>query len=103
MQFPKRKKTHILAYKTKEYFVPVVQGDWWIKMVGRKKTVIFEEKYGTDIKKYNTTEQVDSFIEDRLGRKLNVKRIETNVVTRRGSILPISRLDINKKLDALLR
>ncbi len=72
-------------------------------MVGRKKTVIFEKKYGTDIKKYNTTEQVDSFIEDRLGRKLNVKRVETNVVTRRGSILPISRLDINKKLDALLR
>jgi len=72
-------------------------------MVGRAKTVIFEKKYGTDIKKYNTTEQVDSFIEGKLGRKLNVKRVETNVVSRRGSILPVKRFDINKRLDALLR
>jgi hypothetical protein len=103
MPFPKRKKTHILAYKTKGYFVSVMLGDGRIKMVEQKKTVIFEKKYGTDIKKYNTTEQVDSFIEDRLDRKLNVKRVETNVVARRGSILPLNKLDINKKLDALLR
>lgn len=72
-------------------------------MVGRKKTVIFEKKYSTDIKNYNTTEQVDSFIEDQLGRKLNVKRVDTNIVSRRGSILPLNRFNINKKLDALLR
>lgn len=72
-------------------------------MVGRAKTVIFEKKYSTDIKKYNTTEQVDSFIEDKLGRKLKVKRVDTNVVSLRGSILPLKRFDINKKFDALLR
>lgn len=72
-------------------------------MLERKKTVIFEDKYGTDIKKYNTTEQVDSFIESKISRKLNVKRVETNVVTRRESILPIKRSDINEKLDALLK
>ena len=72
-------------------------------MLERKKTVIFEDKYGTDINMYNTTEQVDAFIESKIGRKLNVKRVETDVVTRRGSILPTKRRDINKKLDALLR
>lgn len=72
-------------------------------MVGRAKTVIFEKKYDTDIKKYNTTEQVDSFIEGKLGKKLSVKRVETNVVSLRGSIFPLKRLDINKRFDALLR
>lgn len=86
-----------------DYFVPVAKGRRRIDMLERKKTVIFEDKYGTDITKYNTTEQVDAFIESKLGRKLNVKRVETNVVTRRGSILPIKRRDINEKLDALLR
>jgi hypothetical protein len=86
-----------------DYFVPVVSGRRRIDMLERKKTVIFEDKYGTDIKKYNTTEQVDAFIESKIGRKLNVKRVETDVFTWRGSILPIKRRDINKKLDALLR
>ena len=89
--------------ENRNYFVPVVSGRRRIDMLERKKTVIFEDKYGTDIKKYNTTEQVDAFIESKIGRKLNVKRVETNVVTRRGSILPIKRHDIDKKLDALLR
>ena len=73
-----------------------------IDMLRRKKTVIFEDMYGTDIKKYNTTAQIDTFIESKLGRTLNVKRVETNVVARRGSILPTKRYDINKKLDAVL-
>ncbi len=72
-------------------------------MAGRKKTVIFEKRYGADIKRFHTTQQVDSFLEGKLGRELGTKRIETNVVTRRGSILPLKRYDINKKLDALLR
>ena len=55
-------------------------------MIGHGKTVIFERKYGTDIKKFSTTEQVDDFIEGKLGRKLQVKVHEGNVVTRRGSI-----------------
>lgn len=71
-------------------------------MVGRKKTVIFEKKYGADIKKFSTTEQVDDFIEGKLGRKLQVKVHEGNVVTRRGSIFPFKSYDIDKNLDKIL-
>ena len=71
-------------------------------MIGCKKTVIFEKKYGADIKKFSTTEQVDEFIESKLGRKLKVKTHEGNVVTRRGSIFPFKNYEIDKKLDKIL-
>jgi hypothetical protein len=71
-------------------------------MIGHKKTVIFEQKYGADIKKFSTTEQVDDFIESRLGRKLQVKVHEGNVVSRRGCIFPFKNYDINKKLEEIL-
>lgn len=71
-------------------------------MIGSKKTVIFEKKYGADIKKFSTTEQVDEFIEVKLGRKLKVKVHEGNVVTRRGSIFPFKSYEIDKKLDKIL-
>ena len=71
-------------------------------MIGRQKTVIFEKKYGADIKKFSTTEQVDEFIEGKLGRKLKVKNHEGNVVTRRGSIFPFKNYEIDKKLDKIL-
>ena len=36
------------------------------------KTVIFENRYGVSIEQFDTTEQVTSFLEKRLGRKLRV-------------------------------
>jgi len=56
-----------------------------------KKTVIFEDKFGVDINNFSTTEDVDKFIEDKLGRKLGVKKIKTNLVTNRGCIIPIKK------------
>ena len=44
------------------------------------KTLIFEEKYGVDIKDFDTTGDVDKFMEKKLGRKLKVKLIRTNVL-----------------------
>lgn len=37
-----------------------------------RKTVIFEEKYGVDIEKFSTTSDVEKFVEDKIGRKLQV-------------------------------
>lgn len=36
------------------------------------KTIIFEEKYGVDIEDFNTTEEINRFIEQREGKKLEV-------------------------------
>lgn len=38
------------------------------------KTVIFEDKYETDISQFSTTTEVDEFLEQKLGRTLNVVR-----------------------------
>jgi len=71
-------------------------------MIEHGRTVIFEKKYGADIKRFSTTEQVDEFIEGKLGRKLQVKVHKGNVVTRRGSIFPFKSYDIDEKFDKIL-
>lgn len=55
------------------------------------KTIIFEKKYGADINRLSTTEEVDEYIEGKIGRKLGVKKIKTNLVTNRGCIIPIKK------------
>ncbi len=71
-------------------------------MIGQTKTVIFEQKYGTDIQKFSTTEQIDEFIESRLGRELRVTPHEGHIVTKRGSIFPLKNYDIDSNLDKIL-
>jgi hypothetical protein len=44
------------------------------------KTLFFEEKYGIDIKDFATTYDVDKFLENKLKRRLRVKRVETNLL-----------------------
>lgn len=70
-------------------------------MVARK-TVLFEKEYNTSISDFSTTEEIDSFIEKKLGRKLEIKQIESSVVTNRGSIFPSKEYDIDKMLDSSL-
>ena len=38
----------------------------------KNKTVIFEEKYNTNIKNFNTVEDIDKFIEKKEGKKLEI-------------------------------
>lgn len=44
------------------------------------KTIFFESKFGVNIKDFHTTEEIDKFIEDKLGIKLQVKKIDTNIL-----------------------
>jgi len=44
------------------------------------KTIFFEDKYGTRIKNFSTTEDVDKFLEKKLGKPLKVIRIDTNIL-----------------------
>ncbi len=44
------------------------------------KTLFFEKKYNTNIKDFQTTEDVDNFLERKLGRKLRVVYIDINIL-----------------------
>ena len=44
------------------------------------KTLFFEEKYKTHIKNFSTTTEINEFLEEKLGRTLRVKRIDTNIL-----------------------
>jgi hypothetical protein len=46
----------------------------------KNKTIFFEEKYGVNIKDFATTREVDKFLENKLKRRLRVKRVESNLL-----------------------
>jgi len=65
-----------------------------------KKTVIFEEKYGVDIGKFSTTSDVEKFVEDKIGRELQViEPCGHGIVSTRGNIFKIRDYDINRMFD----
>lgn len=57
------------------------------------KTVIFEKKYGVDIDEFKTTNDVDTFLEKKLGRPLKVIDVPVERVIK---------IDIDAKIDAAL-
>jgi len=72
--------------------------DGYIKTVS--KTVIFEEKYGVDIEKFSTTTAVEEFIENKIGRELQViEPCGHGIVSNRGNIFKLKDYDINRMFD----
>ena len=72
--------------------------------MGKKRTVIFEEKYGVNIDDFSTTEEVDDFVAKKLGKKsLDVEFIHADVVSARGAIIPIVSNEIDKKFDMAIK
>lgn len=66
----------------------------------KKRTVIFEEKYGVNIDDFSTTEEIDDFIAKKLGKKsLDVEFIHRDVVSARGAVIQIVNNEIDKKFD----
>ena len=55
-----------------------------------------------DISDFSSTDEVDSFLEEKLGRKLNIKDIESGVVPSRGNVFKVGSCDINKMFDKML-
>ncbi len=75
-----------------------MQTDGYIKTVS--KTVIFEEKYGVDIEKFSTTTDVEEFIENKIGRELQViEPCGHGIVSNRGNIFKLKDYDINRMFD----
>lgn len=68
------------------------------------KTVIFEEKYGDRIEGFSTTENIDSFIENKIDRKLRVIKLEDyDVVSSGGSIFKLQKYDIGRMFDETIK
>jgi len=66
----------------------------------KSKTVIFEEKYGVGIEEFSTTSDVEKFIEDKIGRKLQVIESDDHgIVSNRGNIFKLRDYDINRRFD----
>lgn len=66
------------------------------------KTVFFEDKWGEKISKFASTKDVDKFVEKRSGRKLEIKRIDSNLVSRSGNIFKIIPLRTKNKFRKML-
>ncbi len=69
---------------------------------GGQKTIFFEEKYGVDIARFRSITDVDSFVEERLGRKLEVKQINSNIVSKSGNLFGIIKYDVQRKFRRML-
>ena len=68
------------------------------------KTVIFEEKYGVNIKDFSTTEDIERFIENKLDRKLQVIKLEDHgIASSRGSVFKIRKYDICRMFDKTIK
>ncbi|MEA1895646.1 MAG: hypothetical protein U9N36_10700 [Euryarchaeota archaeon] len=64
------------------------------------KTVIFEEKYGVAIEKFSTTSDIVKFIEDKIGRELQViEPCGHGIVSTRGNVFKLRDYDINRMFD----
>jgi len=49
-------------------------------LMRKNKTFFFEEKYGVDIKDFESTYDVDKFLENKLKRRLRVKKIGSGLI-----------------------
>ena len=63
------------------------------------KTVFFESRYDTNIKKFMTMSEIDEFVARREGTSLDVGVMCSDVITNRGDVFPLLNLDIDKLFD----
>lgn len=74
--------------------------------VGRgdgRKTIFFEEMYDEDISRFRSSGDVDSFLKEKMGvQKLEIKHIETNLVSRSGNILKVIPYDVQRRFRRML-
>lgn len=71
-------------------------------VIWMSKTVYFEDKYGVDIKKFQTTAQIDEFIEEKKGRKMSLVSVGQGVVKKRGAVLRYAAHNIKELFEKSL-
>lgn len=66
------------------------------------KTIFFEKKWGEKISNFASTKDVDDFVEKKSGKKLKVKKIDSNLVSRSGNIFKIVSYKSESKFRKML-
>ncbi|NTV47578.1 MAG: hypothetical protein HGB11_13915 [Chlorobiales bacterium] len=64
---------------------------------------IFEKLMGKSPKSFQTIEEINEFIEKRIGKKLKIKLLYEDISSCRGSILPLKSYDPEKEIDNALK
>ena len=68
------------------------------------ETVIFEKKYGVDIKDYPTIKEIDNFIEKKEGKKLQIVKLDSyGFAHSRGSIFKFKKYNIERMFDKAIK
>ena len=68
-----------------------------------RKTVYFEEKYGVNIARLRSIEEVDACVEEKTGVKLNVVAASSSITDRDGNVLNVKSYDIDGLVETALR
>jgi hypothetical protein len=71
---------------------------------GMTKTVIFEKKYGVNVGDLSTTEEIDEIIEEKIGRKLQIIKLDDHgIVHSRGNVFKLREYDIDRMFDEAIK
>ncbi len=79
------------------------KGGFEKKKVVETKTVYFERKYGVDINQFKSTEDVDKFLANKIGRTLEAKDVNNGLIDRSGNVFPTRETNIDKDLNRALK
>ena len=71
-------------------------------MEGDMSLGIFKSIFGKEPKELGSVKNIDRFVEQKLGHKLEVSYLHRTISSCRGSILPIESVDANEVIDAAL-
>lgn len=63
---------------------------------------IFRKRFGRDPRSFRSTEEVDTFVEQKTGRKMKVRLMHPNLVTRRGFVFPTKKTHADKTFKKAL-
>lgn len=66
------------------------------------RSLIFEKKYEISVKQFNTLEQINRFVEEKTGRKLEYKRSDNLILAKGGSVFKLNTIDSGKVIDKIL-
>ena len=66
------------------------------------KTIFFEERCGENISKFYSTKEIDRFVGKRMGTKLKIKKMDTNLVHKSGNVLDVSSANITSRFRKML-
>lgn len=59
----------------------------------------FEKRFGISSSSFKTTEDVDKFVEEKIGHRLKISSPFLDICSSRGSIFPIKDLNANEIFD----